>query len=214
MENTNYIIKEYNKYAKLVLNLEKILKDYTLDEFEISVKSLNIQQFKKILKNKMFPSVEINTIEGKKEKYYAEFSIELSKSINYNIKYIINGLEGFDDYVEIKYFLIEKFEKDKKYLILNRERSYTNLMFWKQNQHGYTDCLGKAGIFKNKEINKIDFRNKKSIPIPLTSEENIIGITMEDIETAKYFESKEIKVILWNESDLNGKRLIEVVQDL
>jgi hypothetical protein len=100
---------------------------------------------------------------------------------------------------------------ENKYLLLHYERSLNGfLMFWNQNCHGYTDCLGKAGLFSKQQLKKINFDYKKTIPI----KPNEIGITMEDVERAQYFKDKELKVVLWNESDLKGQRLIEAVSDL
>jgi hypothetical protein len=100
-----------------------------------------------------------------------------------------------------------------KYIILNYRRSMCEgfLMFWNPNSHGYTNCLGKAGIFSEKQIERMQFDYKKSKPFKLSDTPNELGITLKDIALAQHFRKSEIRVVLWNESDLNGRRLIEVV---
>jgi len=105
--------------------------------------------------------------------------------------------------------------ENEVYLILSPKRSIVNLMFWNKNQSGYTDDLSTAGLFTKEEIDKIKFKGKGSIPIKLERDKkNEIGLTFCDVRRAVYLKDSNIKAVLWCESDLNGRRLDDVVYDL
>ena len=107
----------------------------------------------------------------------------------------------------------EKIESEV-YLILSPRRSLVNLMFWNKNQWGYTDDLSTAGLFTKEEIDKIQFE-ENDIPIKLErGKKNEIGLTFCDVRRAIYLKDSNIKAVLWCESDLNGRRLADVVNDL
>ena len=108
----------------------------------------------------------------------------------------------------------EKIESEV-YLILSPKRSLVNLMFWNKSQWGYTDDLSTAGLFTKEEIDNIQFEEKDSIPIKLErGKKNEIGLEFCDVRRAIYLKNSNIKAVLWCESDLNGIRLADVVNDL
>jgi hypothetical protein len=108
----------------------------------------------------------------------------------------------------------EKLESEI-YLILSSERSLVNLMFWNKNKFGYTDDLSTAGLFTKEEIDNMQIFEEEDIVIKLEKgKKNEIGLTFRDVRRAIYLKNSNIKAVLWCESDLNGRRLADVVNDL
>ena len=100
------------------------------------------------------------------------------------------------------------------FLIISKKRSLTNVMFWKQSQFGYTDCLGEAGKFSYDQLLKINLEDGDSIPVNIGLRPNILGITVTDVLNACYFRNSHIKVVLLVESDVFGRRMFDIVNDL
>lgn len=101
------------------------------------------------------------------------------------------------------------------YIIVNMSRICQNkLVFWKQTCFGYTQCLGKAGLFRN--IENLALQDD-DIPIKLFYfEKNIIGLTMSDLELSKLLvDSNDIlEITIDIDMSFRGKRIIEILRDI
>lgn len=100
------------------------------------------------------------------------------------------------------------------YLVLNLKRIFVKnrLMFWNQNQHGYTDDLKNAGIFTEYEIKKLGLEND-DILINI-SENNFLKITKDDINLARQINQKScMSVIIDLDSNLEGNYIMQVLRE-
>lgn len=71
----------------------------------------------------------------------------------------------------------------EKYIIINMGRITKNkLVYWKQSCYGYTEDLGKAGLFYNLKGLNLE---SDDISLKVTEEENEIGLTISDIKLAQ-----------------------------
>lgn len=117
MKNTNdEMIKKYGEYAMVVMRLSEILNNYRLDEFEIIVKSINLNIFENMIEDKKMPYIEIYTLEEEGAKYYDEYCVELDKEdkdIDYNINYILEELKRVCNN-KMDYYLSHKNDPDMK----------------------------------------------------------------------------------------------------
>lgn len=100
------------------------------------------------------------------------------------------------------------------YIIVNIKTSINNVSFWNQNRLGYTQCIGKAGLFRESHLKRFNLDKKFDIAILVSDEVNKIGITMKDLKSAKKFKKTLFDVTLNTEKEIEKTRIIDIIRRL